>query len=168
MAERRDAVNEVDELVLERVFDAPRELVWRAWTDPEQLVQWWGPHEFTTPYCTIDLRVGGEIRFCMRNSQYGDFWSGGVYQVIDPPSRIVVTDYFTDEHGNKVPATHYGMSEGLPDEATISVEFEDIGDGKTKLTLRHGLPSWLPETAEAAEGWSQSFEKLAAYLTTAG
>ena len=62
-----------DELVIERVFAAPRELVWQAWTDPQHFVQWWGPNDFDTPYCTIDLRVGGHMLFCMRSAEYGDF-----------------------------------------------------------------------------------------------
>lgn len=54
------------DIVITRVFDAPRELVWKAWTDPEHLMRWWGPKEFTSPACKVDLRVGGKYVFCMR------------------------------------------------------------------------------------------------------
>ena len=155
-----------DELVIERVFDAPRELVWRAWTDPEHFVQWWGPNDFTTPFCTIDLTVGGRMRFCMRSAEYGDIWCGGIFHEIDPPSRLVYGDYFTDDQGNKVPATHYGMSADFPEETLTSVTFEDLGGGKTKMTLRQAIPSTLAEQSGAYEGWNQSFDRLAAYLVS--
>jgi uncharacterized protein YndB with AHSA1/START domain len=68
------------ELVIERIFDAPRELVWRAWTDPERMKRWWGPKDFTAPHITIDLRVGGKYVSCMRGPDGNDFWSTGVYR----------------------------------------------------------------------------------------
>lgn len=160
------AASTAEQLVIERVFDAPRELVWQAWTVPEHFVQWWGPQEFTTPYCTIDLRVGGVMRFCMRSAQYGDFWCGGRFLEVDPPSRLVYADYFTDEQGNLVPATHYGMSAEFPDETRTEVTFEDLGGGKTKMTLRQALPAKLAEREGAYDGWGQSFDKLAAYLAS--
>jgi uncharacterized protein YndB with AHSA1/START domain len=153
-----------DELVIERVFDAPREMVFRAWTERDQFVQWWGPEGFSTPYCTIDLRVGGEMRFCMRSAEYGDIWCGGIFYEIDPPSRLVYGDYFTDEEGSRVSATHYGMSADFPEETMTSVTFEDIGGGKTKMTLRQAIPSALAEREGAFVGWNQSFDRLAAFL----
>jgi len=153
-----------DELVIERVFDAPRELVWQAWTDPEHFVQWWGPDGFTTPFCTIDLRVGGQMRFCMSSPEYGDFWAGGVFYEIDPPSSLVYGDYFTDEQGNRVSPSHYNMSPDFPEETLTTVTFEEAGEGRTKMTLRQGIPSTLAEQSGAMEGWSQSFDRLVAFL----
>jgi uncharacterized protein YndB with AHSA1/START domain len=164
MSERGYPEAMTDELVIERVFDAPRELVWRAWTDPEHFVQWWGPNEFSTPHCTIDLRVGGHMHFCMRSAEYGDFWAGGVFYEVDPPARLVYGDYFADEQGNRVSPAHYNMSPEFPEETMTSVTLEDLGGGKTKMTLRQALPSRLAEQSGALEGWSQSFDKLAAYL----
>lgn len=161
------------DVVIEREFNAPRELVWRAWTDPEHFVQWWGPHDFDTPSCTLDLRVGGRVHFCMRHEQMGEVWCGGVYQVIEPPARLVVTDYFADRDGNKVSPAVYGMP-NHPEESTVSLTLEDLGNGRTKMTLRHGpLPIGVSVTVGdtevdvrggAEQGWSESFEKLAAYL----
>jgi uncharacterized protein YndB with AHSA1/START domain len=122
--------------VIERVFEAPRELVWRAWTDPEHLVRWWGPDGFATPHCTIDLRVGGRLHLCLRSPEYGELWAGGVFYEIDPPSRLVYGDYFADEEGNRVSPAHYNLGPDLPDETVTSVTFEDLGDGRTKMTLR--------------------------------
>ena len=70
---------------IERVFDAPRELVFRAWTEPEHFARWYGPDGFTIPHCTLEAQVGGRLHFCMRSEQMGDMWSAGIYQVIDPP-----------------------------------------------------------------------------------
>ncbi len=151
------------DLVITRVFDAPRDLVWNAWTDPESLKRWWGPKGFTTPYAKIDLRVGGKYLNCMRSPEGKDYWSTGVYREIVPMERIVCTDSFADEEGNVVPATHYGMGPDLPIEMLVTVTLEDQG-GKTKLTLRHaGLPAG-PDQEGAEAGWSQSLDKLAVAL----
>ncbi len=150
-------------LVITRVFDAPRELVRKAWTEPEQCVRWWGPKGYTTPACRIDLRVGGTYLNCMRSPEGQDYWSTGIYKEIVPLERIVCTDSFADEHGNVVPASHYGMDGDFPLEMLVTVTFEDQ-QGKTKLTLTHaGLPAGENRDG-AQEGWSQSFDKLAEML----
>ena len=154
-------------VVIERVFDAPRELVWRAWTDPEQFVQWFGPNDFETFNCTLDVRVGGRLHFCMRSDQFGAIWSGGVFQEVEPPARLAWTDFFADEQGYQVSPEHYGM-EGHPWEALVTVTFDDLGEDKTRLTLRHGPIPGAEHRGGADEGWSQSFDKLAAYLAMAG
>ena len=151
------------ELAITRVFDAPRELVWKAWTDPDQVARWWGPKGFTAPSCTIDFRVGGKYLFCMRSPEGKDYWSTGVYREITPLKKIVCTDSFADEEGNVVPATHYGMSPDIQLEMLVTVVLEDLG-GKTKMTLRHaGLPAG-PHQDGAQQGWSESFDKLEASL----
>jgi uncharacterized protein YndB with AHSA1/START domain len=150
---------QLTELVIERVLDAPREQVWKAWTDPEQVKKWWGPKHFTAPTIKIDLQEGGKYLFCMRSPDGQDYWSTGVYREIVPMERIVVTDSFADENGNVVPATNYGMPD-MPLETQITVTFEELG-GQTKLTLRHaGMPAGeMGEQAEA--GWNESLDKLA-------
>src|SRR6185503_4359023 len=151
-------------LVITRVFDAPRELVWKAWTDPEHVVRWWGPKNYTSPVCKIDFRVGGKYLFCMRSPEGKDYWSTGTYREIIPPEKIVVTDSFADSEGNVVPASEYGMPGEFPLELQVTVTFEDLGDGKTKMTLRHvGLPEGQMGEM-AADGWNQSFDKLAESL----
>ena len=164
------------ELVITRIFDAPRELVWKAWTDPEHAMRWWGPKDFTAPVCKIDFRVGGKYLFCMRSSKLlpapagsppiaegQEFWSTGVYREIVPLERIVYTDSFADREGNVVPATHYGMSADFPLELLVTVTFEEQG-GKTKMTLRHvGIPAGEMSDLTAA-GWNESFDKLSESL----
>lgn len=162
-AEERD-------LVITRVFDAPRDLVWKAWTEPERTMRWWGPKNFTAPVSKIDLRVGGAYLSCMRGAGpdgvVRDFWSTGVYREIVPQKRLVCTDSFADEKGNVVPASHYGMEEDFPLELLITVTFEETG-GKTTMTLLHeGMPAGqMRELSET--GWNESFDKLADYLAKA-
>ena len=151
-------------LIITRVFDSPRELVWKAWTDPEHLMRWWGPKIFTSPACKIDFRVRGQYLFCMRSPEGKDFWSTGVYREIVPMERFVYSDNFADEKGNIVPPSHYGLpGENWPKEIVVTVTFEDL-KGKTKMTLQCvGFPDGqMSEMAKA--GWNESFDKLAASL----
>ncbi|MGH2621169.1 MAG: SRPBCC family protein [Anaerolineales bacterium] len=151
------------EITITRIFDAPRELVWKAWTEPERFMRWWGPKGYTSPACKIDLRVGGVYLACMRSPEGQDFWSTGTYREIVEPERIVYTDSFADSEGNIVPATHYGMGADFPLEMMVTVTFEPLG-GKTKLTLRHaGLPAGEMSDQTSA-GWNESFDKLAEAL----
>ncbi len=159
-----DTASAARDLVITRMFDAPRELVWKMWTEPEHYMRWWGPKDFTAPSCRIDLRVGGKYLSCMRSPEGQDFWSTGVYREIVPLERLVFTDSFADEHGNIVPGSHYGMGDDFPLEMLVTVTFEAV-DGKTRLILRHaGMPAG--EMGEmAGAGWNQSFDKLAAALS---
>lgn len=155
--------NNAKALIITRIFDAPRERVWKAWTDPEHFKKWWGPKDFTSPSCKIDFRVGGKFLYCMRGPDGKDYWNTGVYREIFPMERIVYTDSFADEKGNMVPASHYGMPGEWPSELLVTVTFEEQ-DGKTKMTLHHvGLP--VGEMIEQCRaGWNQSFDKLAESL----
>jgi uncharacterized protein YndB with AHSA1/START domain len=154
-----------EEITITRVYDAPRELLWKAWTDPEQIKRWWGPKIFTAPFVKIDLRVGGKYLNCMRGPDGKDYWSTGVYREIVANERIVATDSFADEKGNIVPASHYGMTGEWPLEMLVTVTLEELG-GKTKMILRHeGIPSgMMRELTET--GWSESFDKLADNIVT--
>jgi uncharacterized protein YndB with AHSA1/START domain len=152
-------------LIITRVFNAPRTMVWRSWTDPEYVMRWWGPKDFTSPKCKIDLRVEGKYLFVMRSPDGRDYYSTGRYLEIDPINKIVCTDSFADEKGNVVPASYYEMEDSIPLELQITLIFEDQ-DGKTKMTMRHdGFPEG--EHRKMAElGWSESFDKLAEIFTS--
>jgi uncharacterized protein YndB with AHSA1/START domain len=151
------------DLIITRVFDAPREVVWKAWTDPEQMKRWWGPKDFTAPFCAIDLRVGGKYLACMRSPEGQDFWSTGVYREITAPERLVYTDSFADADGNVVPASHYGMSDDIPLKLLVTVTLVEH-EGRTTMTLRHaGLPAGDMLDMTGAS-WNESFDKLAASL----
>jgi uncharacterized protein YndB with AHSA1/START domain len=151
------------EIVITRIFDAPRELVWKAWTDPKHFQRWWGPKDYTCPFCQMDLRVGGKYLNCMRSPEGQEYWSTGVYREIIPMERIVFTDCFADEQGNVVPATHYGMSADFPLEMLVTVIFEDSGN-KTKMTLKHVDLPIGEMTEQTGAGWNESFDKLAESL----
>ncbi len=154
------------ELVITRIFDAPRELVWKAWTDPEHFMRWYGPKGFTSPVCKIDLRVGGKHLNCMRGPEGWEMWYTGVYREIVPLERIVYTDSLADEKGNAVPASHYGMPGDWPSDTLVTVTFQEDG-GKTKMTLKHvGIPAGEMSDGASA-GWNQAFDKLAEQLAKA-
>jgi uncharacterized protein YndB with AHSA1/START domain len=149
--------NEGQELVLTRVFDAPRELVFKVWTDPKHVARWWGPHRFTNPVCELDLRPGGAILIHMRGPDGTVYPMTGVYQEIVRPERLVFTSAALDASGNP-------MFEIL---TTVTFAEEN---GKTKQILRARV---MNRTAQAAPylagmeaGWTQSLERLAAYVST--
>ena len=155
-----------NELAITRVFDAPVELVWKAWTEPEHFKKWWGPEHFSCPVSKIDFKVGGKYLACMRGAgpdgMVKDYWSTGTYKEIIPFKKIVATDSFADENGNIVSAAHYGM-EGMPMEMQVILAFEEQGE-KTKMVLRHvGMPAGEMQKM-AGQGWNESFDKLAASL----
>ncbi len=147
------------ELVITRIFDAPRELVWKTWTEPGRVRRWWGPKGFSAPVCKSDFRVGGTYLYCMRSPLGRDYWSTGVFREIVRPERIVATDSFADEKGNVVPATYYGMSQAFPLEMLVTVTFEELG-GETKLTLVHELLPKGENRTNTRDGWLQSFDKF--------
>ncbi len=151
------------DLIITRVFDAPIEMVWNAWTNPEHLMRWWGPKGFTSPVCKIDFRTGGKYLFCMRSPEGQDYYSTGIYRQIVPMERIEYTDSFADAEGNVVPATYYGMSADFPEEMRVTITFKALGE-KTEMTLTQtGLPDdELYEMTKA--GWNQSFDKLSESL----
>src|SRR5438309_1672978 len=126
-------------VVIERVFDAPREMVWKAWTNPDMIKKWWGPEGFSAPFATIDLRVGGKYIFAMHGPSGSawdkDMYSAGVYKEVVPNEKIVTTDYFSDKEGNKVAPTDYGQDPHAPSEMVVTILFEDIEAGKTKLSV---------------------------------
>ena len=157
-----------NELIITRIFDAPRKLAWKAWTEAEQVMRWWGSKIFMSPSCKIDFRVGGKYLFCMRSDSGPEawqkgIWSTGVYKEIMPMEKIVFTDCFADEKGNVVPSTHYGM-DGIPLEMEVTLTFEEVEGGKTKMTLLHmGMPEKFKK--ECQTGWNESFDKLDKVLT---
>lgn len=147
------------EVKITRVFNAPKRLVWQAWSDPRHLMKWWGPKDFTSPACRIDFKVGGTYLFCMESSEGQKYWSTGKFLAIEPQDRIVFTDNFSDEHGNIIPASAYGFAEDFPKDLQVTLLFKEV-DGKTHFTLIHtGLPAGEISDMTAG-GWNESFDKL--------
>jgi uncharacterized protein YndB with AHSA1/START domain len=97
-------------IVITRVLDAPRERVFKAWTDSGHFVRWWGPNGFTTPACRMDVRPGGVLHYCMRSPEGRDFWGKGIYREIVEPERIVYADTFADAEGPLASNAQYWIS----------------------------------------------------------
>ncbi|BDC48945.1 ATPase [Bryobacterales bacterium F-183] len=163
----KNAANETDRMVVTRVFDAPRELVWKAWTDPKYVMQWWGPKGFTSPVCKIDFRVGGKFLCCMRSPDGQEFWNAGEYHEIVPHEKIVSLMYFSDAEGNRIEAADLGIEHEAIDGAYDVTLFEDLGNGKTRLTFIGNEPMESAASSGQLEGWNQILEKFAALLAEA-
>jgi uncharacterized protein YndB with AHSA1/START domain len=152
-----------NELSITRIFDAPRELVWQAWTEPEHFKRWWGLKTFTCPVCEMDFRVGGKYLNCMLSPDGKKYWTTGVYREIVPLEKIVYTDSFADEKGNEVPPSYYGMPGEWGKVSIVTIILEEF-EGKTKMTLRHsGIPAGDLST-NTQHGWNEFFDKLAKSL----
>jgi uncharacterized protein YndB with AHSA1/START domain len=132
----------------------------RSFRYPGCVMRWWGPKNYTSPSCKIDLRVGGKYVFTMRSPEGQDLYSTGTYQEIVPMERIVCTDSFSDEHGNVVSPTAYGMGADIPEVLYMTIVLEDF-DGKTKMTVTHvGMPAGEMRDMSSA-GLNESLDKLA-------
>jgi uncharacterized protein YndB with AHSA1/START domain len=156
--------NEPERMVVTRVFDAPRELVWKAWTDPKYVMQWWGPKGFTCPTCKIDFRVGGKFLIGMESPDGQEFYNGGEYHEIVEHEKIVSSMYFADANGNKVEAAELGIEHTAIEDAYDVTLFEDLGNGQTKLTFIGNETAEDATASGQAEGWNQILEKIAAVV----
>jgi uncharacterized protein YndB with AHSA1/START domain len=158
------AAGEVERMVVTRIIDAPRELVWKAWTEPKYVMQWWGPKGFTAPVCKMDFRVGGKSLFCMKTPDGQECWNGIEYHEIVPYEKIVSSMYFSDPEGNKIEPEQLGIEYEAIEGAYDVTLFEDLGDGRTKLTQIGNEPMESARESGQLEGWNQILDKLAAVV----
>jgi uncharacterized protein YndB with AHSA1/START domain len=136
------------ELVMTRVLDAPRELVFRVWTERQHLLRWWGPKDFTTTFFEVDLRPGGAWRARMRSPDGTEYSQHGVFREIVEPERLVFTFTWGDD----------------PDhEMLVAVTFVERG-AKTEMTFRQGVFRSVESRDSHEEGWSECFDRLREYL----
>lgn len=147
------------ELVITRVVDAPRDLVFKAWTEPERLMRWYGPKGFTMPYCKIDLRPGGTFHCGMRSPEGREHWEKGTYLEIVPPERIVYTDILSDAEGNTIDPAQFGMND-WPAETVVTVTFAEH-EGKTKITLHQTILESVAKRTGAHRAWLEALDRLA-------
>lgn len=147
--DRRHAAANDDGMVLEleRVFDAPRALVFKLWSSPEHIIRWWGPKGLYLAHCEMDFRVGGEWRFCMQPQEHSGHWIHGVYREINAPERLSFT-YVNDRDGH---------------EMLVTLDFLEQG-GKTLLKFRQAKFFTVAERDAHGYGWSQTFELFQQYL----
>ena len=141
-------------LVITRVFDAPRELVFKAWTESEHMAKWWGPRGFKSTVLRNELRPGGAYRIHMLGPD-GDHWTQGVYREVVPPERLVMVGSWADANGNPTRP-----------ETTLTLLFDDVG-GKTKLTLHNAIFESVTARDLHNGGWNSALDCLTEYLAAA-
>ncbi len=152
-----------DAIVIERTFDAPKDIIWQMWTDPEHFKKWYGPKGFTVPVADMDMRVGGKRLICMASPDGSmKMWTTGEYTEIVSNERLVYTESPADENGNVVSPSAMGMPEGYPATTEVTVLLEDLG-GRTKMVMTH---AGVPADSGAGGGWEQAFDKLADQIET--
>jgi uncharacterized protein YndB with AHSA1/START domain len=135
------------ELVIARVFDAPRELVFKAWTDPRHAKNWWGPRDYPATLLVMDVRPGGAWRNCLQSTETGEeLWQHGVFREVIPPERLVFT-FVWEEEGER----------GL--ETLVTVTFAEEG-GKTRMTFRQTPFQSDGERDGHRGGWTSTFDRL--------
>jgi uncharacterized protein YndB with AHSA1/START domain len=160
------------DFVISRTFDAPRELVWECFTNPERMMEWWGPKGVSVVHSKMDLRVGGTYLYGMKNPDGSVMWGRQVYREITPHSRLVFINSFSDEQGG---LSRHPMAPTWPLELYSVFTLEEMPDGKTKFTV-----TWRPHNPSAEEqttfdaghdsmrgGWGGTLDKLDSYLTDA-
>jgi uncharacterized protein YndB with AHSA1/START domain len=160
------------DFVISRVFDAPRDLVWKAFNDPEHMRHWWGPKGFSVIASTMDLRPGGGYLYGLKSPDGAAMWGKMIYREIVAPERIVLINSFSDEAGG---TTRHPMAPTWPLELLSTFTFEEQPGGKTKVTVR-----WVPHNATDEErktfdtshasmnqGWTGTLDQLAGYLAKA-
>jgi uncharacterized protein YndB with AHSA1/START domain len=152
-------------LIVTRLFDAPVELVWKAWTDPQHVMRWWGPNYFSSPSCEMDFREGGTSVVCMRApKEFGggqDMYSTWTYQKIVPMQRIEYIQNLSNQAGRQIDPASLGLRADFPQDVRTVITFKPIGD-QTEMTIaQYGFPEG--EMFEMAEmGLNQSLDKMAA------
>jgi uncharacterized protein YndB with AHSA1/START domain len=165
------AAEHADDFVISREFDAPRDLVFKAWTEPERLAQWWGPKGFTMKSANVDLRPGGMFLYGMVAPDGSEMWGKFVYREITPPERMVFIVSFSDENGG---TTRHPMAPTWPLQMINTLTLTER-DGKTTLTLRGGAYEATEEEratykaghASMQGGFSGTFDQLETYLAKA-
>lgn len=141
-------------LQMRRTFDAPRTLVWRAWSRPEILVLWMGPVEWPAVSVRADFRVGGAWRICLRSPETGqDLWQGGTYREIVEPEQLVFSFKWDESH-----------EDGPPVDTLVTVVLSETDDGRTVMDFTHaGLKSEQSLTGHR-HGWTSTADRLEAWL----
>jgi uncharacterized protein YndB with AHSA1/START domain len=147
------ATAEKFDLTITRVFDAPRKLVFTAWSTPEHLMRWWGPKDFVMQSAKTDFRPGGQWRTCFRSPEYQDYWAEGTYREVVEPELLVFTFAWQEE-------------DGMGPEMLTRVTLEDL-NGKTMLTFSQGVHATVESRDSHEEGWNECLDRLEAYLAAA-
>lgn len=154
-------------IVVTRLFDAPPERVWKAWSDPEQVKRWWGPDGFTCPLAELDFREGGTSLVCMRApKEFGgqDLYNTWTYTKIVPLQQIEYILHFADEDGNQIDPALHGLPADAPKEVRNLVTFKALNGGKTEMTVTEFDWTMGPIMELSQTGLEQCLDKLALSL----
>jgi uncharacterized protein YndB with AHSA1/START domain len=155
--------NEAGEVHITREFDAPRELVFKAWTDAEHMTRWYAPHGCSITFRACEFRVGGAIHSCIKTPDGHNCWCKGVYRNIVASERIEYTMAVADANGNSLTPIEAGMDPDWPAETLVTVTFEPRGakGEKTLLTLHQTVSETLAKKTGAHPSWLQMLDRLA-------
>jgi uncharacterized protein YndB with AHSA1/START domain len=149
------------EMVVTRVVDAPVAAVWRAWTEPEQVMRWWGPAGFSSPLARMDVREGGTSLVCMRSPAGQDLYNTWTYRTVAPPRRLEFVHRFADEHGTPLDPAELGLPVDVPAEVPHRVTFDPLGDDRTRLTVTESGYTSARTVEISRAGMEQCLDKLA-------
>ncbi len=152
------------DLVVTRVFDAPVQLVWKAWTDPEHVMRWWGPKGFTSPVAKMDVREGGMSLVCMRSPEGRDLYNTWTYREIVPMQRIEFVMDWADKDGRRIDPVTIGLPPDIPRDVRHVVTFKAVSGNRTEMTVtEYGYTSdHMFDLSKA--GLEQCLDKMAASL----
>jgi uncharacterized protein YndB with AHSA1/START domain len=153
-----------EDLVVTRIIDAPLELVWKAWTEPEHVMKWWGPRHYTSPSAKIDLREGGKFIFSMRAPQEQggqEHYTAGIYKKIIPLQYLEFTQSLSDKDGNPIDPAQVGMPSDFPAEIRTSIVFKAKGDMTEVIITEYDWPVGQMYIYSIV-GLHQSIDKMAA------
>ncbi len=151
--------NQLDHVFIEEIFDASPERVFKAWTDPQKLIQWYAPNGCSIHFKEIEVKSGGKFHSCISNPQFGDCWCIGEYKEVVPYSKLVFTMINADERGNPINPIEIGMDPDWPGETLVTVTFSEE-NGKTKLLLRQTVSQELAKKTGAYPSWIQMLSNL--------
>ena len=160
-----DGTTPLNEVRIERTFDAPQELIWQMWTDPHHFEQWYGPTGATVSVATMDVVVGGTRHISIEMQTPNGpmrMWFVGEHLDIEPVRRLAYTESMSDEHGNVVAPSAMGMPADHPDTTRITIELDQVGD-VTEMVMTH---AGIPADSPGAVGWNMAFDKLGPYVET--
>jgi uncharacterized protein YndB with AHSA1/START domain len=150
---------EKKELFINHLFDAHKEAVFQAWTDPEQLKQWYAPDGCSITFKVIDVKQGGHFHSCIHDPIHGDCWIKGTYLEVLPNQKLVFTMVMSDHAGNSVSSVNAGKTKDWPEEQTTTVTFESVGK-QTRVSIHQTVSEEEAKKTGAYQSWIKMFNKL--------
>lgn len=151
------------ELLITHLFDSPKEIVYRAWTDPEQLKQWYAPDGCSIEFKAIEVKLGGYFHSCIHDPVHGECWVKGTYLEVLPDRKLVFTMIMSDEAGNAVSSVSAGKSEDWPEVQVTTITFDSVGE-QTKVSIHQTVSEVEAKKTGAYQSWIKMLNKLSLLL----